>query len=544
MAYFISSKKNSVESSKSKAKGLLERLYVYKYLIIKFKDYISKFFKIKKSFKYNKMKIILIYPPTGWFSDYNTPTGLLYIGTVLRNEGHEVSLVDCSIEPKYNEILEEEIKNADILGVYAMSVHIKYLLPLLRRLKKINNSILFIWGGPHAMIFHEQTAKSALADIVCKGEGEEVMIEIVKGIESNNLNLHNIKGITFKEKGTIHTTPYREYIDMDTLPILDWSLLKQEVMKIVSNSVCRVQASRGCPYPCTFCINLLTYNRKMRYRDPNSILEEIDYLIKTYNIKRVGFRDEIFISNRDQVKAIAQGLIDRNLKITWIGNPRVEYLRERYLDDDFLRLLVKSGCNKLQTGGESGSERILRFLRKGIKVKDILNFTIRCKKFNIKPLIAFMTSIPTETRKEQKETIKLIRDILYICPEAFINGPANFRPYPGGELYEFCVKNYNLKMPRTLEEWANIEMLGGAKLPWIRKLYLSLFLWMSIKAATFNKTIIFNIFKKKSYKYFGFYIFSIISKIRLRYLFYKFPIEFFLLHIYYKYLIKSLPDYS
>ncbi len=490
------------------------------------------------------MKIILLYPPTGWFDNYNTPTGLLYVGTVLRKEGYNVKLVDCSVEPNYNEILEKEIRDADILGIYAMSVHIKFLLPLLKRLKKINDKMLIIWGGPHAMLFHEQTAKSDFADIVCKGEGEEVMLEIVKAIKSNNLILHNIKGITFKENGTVQTTPYREYIDMDTLPILDWSLLKKDVMEVVSNTVCRVQASRGCPYACTFCINLLTYNRKLRYRNPDKILNEIEYLIKTYNIKRVGFRDEVFISNRDQVKAIAQGLLDRKLQISWLGNPRVEYLRKRYLDDDYLQLLVDSGCDKLQTGGESGSERVLKFLRKGIKVKDIMTFIIRCKKFNIRPLIAFMTGLPTETKKEQKETLKLIRDILYICPEANINGPANFRPYPGGELYDFCVKNYNLKMPNTLEEWTNIEMLGGGKTPWIRKLYFNQFLWMSTKATTYNKKIIFELFQKKSLKYYGIFIFSTISKFRLRFLFYKLPFEFLLLHIYYKYIVKVPPDYS
>lgn len=152
-----------------------------------------------------------------------------------------------------------------------MGIHIKQLLPLLKHLKKINNKLLIVWGGPHAMLFHEQTAESNLADIVCKGEGEEVLLEIVRGLESGNLNLHEIKGITFKENGQIYSTPYREYIDMNKLPILDWSLIKPEVMDIVSKSICRVHASRGCPYPCTFCINLLTYNRTMRYRDPKLI---------------------------------------------------------------------------------------------------------------------------------------------------------------------------------------------------------------------------------------------------------------------------------
>lgn len=490
------------------------------------------------------MKTILIYPPINIIQKYNTPTGLLYVGTVLRKSGYNIKLIDCSVEPKYKKILENEIIDTDVLGVYAMSIHIKQLLPLLKHLKQINNKLLIVWGGPHAMLFHEQTAESNLADIVCKGEGEEVLLEIVRGLESGNLNLHEIKGITFKENGQIYSTPYREYIDMNKLPILDWSLIKPEVMDIVSKSICRVQASRGCPYKCTFCINLLTYNRTMRYRDPKLILDEIEYLVKNYNVKRIGFRDEVFLTNRKQVREIAQGLIDKQLKVSWIGNPRVEFLRERYIDDEFIQLLVDSGLNKLQAGGESGSHRILKFLRKGIKVKDILNFIIRLKKFNIVPVIAFMTGIPTETKKEQKETLKLIRDILYISPETFINGPANFRPYPGGELYDFCVKNYNFKMPQSLEGWANIEILGGTKLPWVKNLSLNTYLWMSVRASKFTRQKLMSDIRNNLIKGIAKFIFSKVSRFRLRYLFYKFPIEFILISFYHKYIAKVVPEYS
>ena len=466
------------------------------------------------------MRIILIYSPIGEITVYNTPTGLLYIGTILKENGYDIQLIDCSVESDYEKILEQEIKDTDILGIYAMSVHIRYLLPLLKRLKQIKNKLLIVWGGPHAILFPEQTAKSRFADIVCKGEGEEVMLEIVRGYESGKLDLHKINGIAFKEDGNIYSNPYREFIDMNTLPILDWSLIKKEVMNVIKNSICRVQASRGCPYPCTFCINWLTNNQKMRYRDSKNVLDEIEYLYKKYNIKRIGFRDEVFMSNKQQVKEIAQGLIDRKIKITWIGNPRCEYLRERYTDDSYLKLLVESGCDKLQFGGESGSNRILKFLRKGIKVKDILNFVRRTKKFNIIPLIAFLTGIPTETKKEQLKTLRLIRDIKHIYPEAFINGPANFRPYPGGELYDLCVNQYSLKMPQSLEEWATIDVLGGTRPPWIKKMHLNTYLWFSVAATTFKTEFLIEKMHKNLLRFIGLLVFSIVSKFRLRYVFY------------------------
>ena len=490
------------------------------------------------------MKILLIYPPTGQITHYNTPTGLLYVGTVLKKSGYDVRLVDCSVEPAYRDILDEEVKDTDIIGIYAMSVHIRYLLPELARLKQINDRVKIVWGGPHALLFPEQTAKSPFADVVVKGEGEEAMLEIVRGYESGKLDLHNILGIAFREDGQVYTTEYRDFIDMDTLPFLDWTLVKKEVFDAVRKSIIRVQASRGCPYKCAFCINVLTKNKKMRYRTAENVLDEIEHLYNEYKIQRVGFRDELFMSNRRQVKAIAEGLIERKIPITWLANPRCEYLKESYIDDDYLKLLAESGCTKLQTGGESGSQRILDLLRKDIKVDDILNFVRRVTKFNMVPLVAFMTGIPTETKQEQLETLRLIRDIRRINPKTTINGPANYRPYPGGELYDLCLKKYGLKMPQSLEEWASAEILGGTRPPWVKRMYFNQYIWSSLLAATAPRQAIRERLQKNPLKGMAFVLFSIVARLRLRFAFYRLPIEFHLLDWYYRYILKKVPNFS
>lgn len=493
----------------------------------------------------SKLKIILLYPPTGGMAEYNTPTGLLYIATVLKKNGYNVVLVDCSVEPNYRQILENEIKNTDLLGVYAMSIHIKYLLPELARLKKINPGVKIIWGGPHASLFPEQTVLSDLADIVVPGEGEEVMLEISRGLESGRLNLHEIKGVTFKENGSIISTPDRDFIDMNELPFIDWSFLKKEVFEVVKRTIIRIQASRGCPYKCTFCINVVSKNKKMRYRTANSVLDEIEYLYKEFEIKRVGFRDEVFMSNRRQVEDIAKGLLERNIRITWLANPRAEYLRESYVDDNYIKLLADSGCNKLQTGGESGSQRVLDFLKKGCKVEDILTFVKRAKKFNITTVVSFITGLPTETKEEQAQTLRLIRDILRIQPKAFINGPQFFRPYPGGELYDLCVKKYNIKMPNSLEEWARADILGGAHPPWVDKSYFNQYLWISTKAASkYSNAFIWEKMLRNPLKGIGVFLLAKISKFRLNHVFYKFPFEFRLLDWYHRLILKKIPELS
>lgn len=491
-----------------------------------------------------KLKIVLVYAPTGEISNYNTPTGLLYIASVLKKRGNKVRLVDCSVEPSYNKILNNEIQDADILGVYAMSTDIRYLLPLLKGLKKINKKIKIIWGGPHATLFSEQTAKSPLCDIVVRREGEETILEIVEGYESGKIDLHKIKGIVFKEGNKIFRTEDHDFIDLNKLPFIDWSFVKPEVMDNIKNSIIRVQASRGCPYNCAFCINVVSGNRKKRYRDAKKVLDEIEHLYKKYGIKRVGFRDEIFMIDRDQIRDIAQGLIDRNIKITWLANVRATQLKESYIDDDYLQLLVDSGCDKLQCGGESGSQRVLNLLRKGITPNDILYFVKRATRFNIIPLVAFMTAIPTETEEEQMQTLSLIRDILRINPNTAINGPAVYRPYPGGDLYDMCVKKYNLKIPNSLEEWTKTDILGGSRPSWIKKMYFYEHIWTSIALATFKSKTIWRHILKNPIRGLAILFLARLSKLRLNFLFYKFPFEFLLLDWYYGFIIRRIPKFS
>ncbi len=492
------------------------------------------------------MKIVLIYPPQRDISIYNTPTGLLYIATVLKNSGYNVRFIDCSVEPHYRDTLDKEILDADILGVYAMSVHVRYIVPELLRLKKLNKRMKIVWGGPHAMLFPEQTAKSDLADIVVRSEGEDVMLEIIRGYESANADLHKIKGISFKDNGKVITTADRDFVDINSLPFVDWTFIRKEVMNVIRKSIIRVQASRGCPYSCAFCINVVTKNGRMRYRNPDKVVSEIEYLYREYGIKRVGFRDEVFMSDRRQVKEIAQGILNKGIKISWLANPRVEYLRESYIDDVYLKLLADSGCDKLSCGAESGSQRILDLLRKNIKVEDVLNFVRRTKKFHIVPVVSFMTGVPTETDVEQFETLRLIRKIASLNPEAFIAGPQNFRPYPGGQLYDMCVKQYGLKTPDSLEEWANADTLGGISPPWIKRMYFNQYIWRSIYTATYYTPVRMlkklkegNMFKKML-----FLCFLILSKLRFRYLFYKFPFEFHIFDWYYRFIKKSIPQMS
>ena len=497
----------------------------------------------------HKTKIIMLYPPCGYFHHYNTPTGILYVATVLKEKGYEVKFVDCFIETDYRMKIMNELDGVLCVGAYCMSTHIKYLLPLLQEIKDAKPGIKVVLGGPHPTLFPEQTAEDELVDFVVRGEGEETMLELVGALEGGEMDFSHIKGICYKQDGKVISTPDREFLDMDSLPFVDWSLMCPTAIKSMASLIGRVQTSRGCPFKCAFCINVVTNNRKMRYRSPAKVVDEIEHIVKHFGVKRIGIRDEIFLVNRQHVREIAEGIIRRRIKITWIANPHIKYLRETWVDDEFLNLLAQAGCDKLQSGAESGSQRILDMLHKTITPDDILNSVRRTKQYGITPLVAFLTGIPGETGEEQLATMRLIWRILEAAPETFINGPAMYRPYPGGELYEKCVREYGLKMPKTLRGWMHLDVVGGTKPPWVKRMYFVQNLWTHVTFARFsNLGQLRGVCKKIAKKYgvvvaIAAFIFAKIAHFRLKHCFYFFPIEFWLLHIYWR--IKGeVPEYS
>lgn len=514
-------------------------------------------------------KIVMIYPPTGNITDYNTPTGTLYVSTYLQEHGYDVRFIDCSVEENWHERVLKEVKDAICFGSYCMSIHIKHLVPLMEEVKAANPKIKIVLGGAHPTLFPEQTAAEPLVDFVVRGEGEGTMLELVQFIEKGATEFSSVKGISFKKfpdsgitgndyqntissnnfAGVIYNTPDREFMDMDKLPFVNWNFLCKKALDSMKARISRIQTSRGCPFKCSFCINVVSKNSRMRYRSASRVLDEMEYMINTWGVNRFGVRDEVFLTNRKQVREFAQGIIDRGLKVTWFANPHIKYTRESWIDDEFMSLLVRSGCNKLQCGGESGSQRILDMLHKTITPEDILNFVKRAHKYNIVPLVAFMTGLPSETKEEQLETLKLIWQILEVAPECFINGAAMFRPYPGGELYERCVKEYNLKMPTSFRGWMHVETIGGTKPPWVKDLYFSQNLWTHTMFARYEKLgQLTDICKKINKKYGLFaavaaYVWGKVSYYRLKYNYYGFPIDFMALQAYW-HCRKEIPELS
>lgn len=419
-----------------------------------------------------KNKILLINtipaPLEGEIIESNISPGLLSIGTwLIKKSNFQVKMIDCLVEKNYLEMIKKEIKEGEVflVGLSVMTFCIPNALEITRLIKNIAPQIKIIWGGIHIKLYPEQTIAHPLIDFIAYNEGEKPMLNLANCL-ANKKPYNKVKGIMYKKNGKIIKTPPEDFLDLNELGIPDYTLLNPVVFnkKIIS-----IQTSRGCPHRCTFCINFVTKNNKWRYLTAENVIKEIEFLYKKYHVKIIDFKDECFFVNKERTEKIVDILLKKNFNLSFIGNIRADYFTKGLINQEILNKMKTAKFYNLGLSPEFGSQRMRDFIKKDITEKDIFTAVNMLKKAGIGATYAFMTGFPKETKEDTLATVKLAQKIynlnkgmniikegdrVYIWREKNrISGPEIYRPYPGGELYEYIVQKYNWSSPETLEDW-------------------------------------------------------------------------------------------
>lgn len=294
-------------------------------------------------------------------------------------------------------------------------------------------------GGPHPTIFPEEVVSDPDIDFVVLGEGELSFLELVKSLMTHE-DFENVPGIGFSKRGSVVINPPRLPIEnLDLLPFPARHLLPMDVhigfnFLYYGKPATTMIASRGCPFNCSFCQPTLRkiFGRKSRRRSPENVVDEIEYLIKKYDIKLIIFHDDTFTLNRKWVMDVCDEIIKRNLKIKWICNSRADTLDER-----LLKKLKEAGCVELRIGVESGNQWILdNILKKGITINQVRDTFKLIRKCGFKRAWAFfMVGSPGETRDMIQDSIRLAREI----KPTHVNISITL-PLPGTELWNIAGK--------------------------------------------------------------------------------------------------------
>jgi len=401
-----------------------------------------------------KNKILLLYPKFHKvdFDAKSYPLGILTIGTLLEKQGYQVKLIDFLVEDNPLDILKKELDdNVLCVGISVMTPQISNALKISQMVRDADKNIPIVWGGIHSTLFPEQVIDNSLIDFLLVSEGELSFPKLLKFFEGN-YDLKNVPGLVYKKNGQVFQNKELELIDLNDLPILNYNLLSPKTLKF---DLIILNTSRGCPYRCTFCVNVALDNRKWRFQKADKVLKELDYIINKLGYKKLKFQEDNFFVDKQRVSDILDGINQKGLKFKWVTSCRVDYFKDDYINNQFLKRLKQSGCYKLMFGAESGSQRVLDFLKKGTTIEQIIRSAQMCQKHGIRANYSFMCALPTETKVERVKTLKLIDKLLAIGPEIEIISPQPYRPYPGDELAYQCEK-IGYKFPDKLEDWSKV----------------------------------------------------------------------------------------
>jgi len=418
------------------------------------------------------MKTLLIDPPFyRLISFYNRyfPIGLTTVGTFLKKTGWDVVIydADCNHDPQHMDYtalarhyrvyldsfkdrshpvwkeVEDTIAgvNPDIAGISIWTTYAASAFHVAMLCKKVNPDCVVVMGGPHATVKADEIlAISPHVDYVIKGEGEITLAELVKHRAYGRNWPLSIPGLSFRHKSAIiHNPAQQPTKDLDRFPFPDRSLLMNKD-KYTSEDMGLIMTSRGCPYACSYCA---THTKAVRYRSIDSVINEIKLVKKEYKTTQFSFKDDSFTVNRNRVERFCDRLIAERLNINWECNTRVDLVTE-----SLLAKMKKAGCNSIKVGVESGSERVLQSMNKGITHQQVKRAASLFNKLGIHWTGYFMMGVPGEKVTDVYKTL----DLMYLLKPHFASVSV-YEPFPGTPMFVEGLKRGLVKPEMTIDDF-------------------------------------------------------------------------------------------
>jgi len=320
-------------------------------------------------------------------------------------------------------------------------------------LKSLNKDAKLVLVGPHASALPQDTLDmSKDIDIVCRGEYDYTLLDIAQTFESGG-DLKNVKGILFRKDEKAVLTPIRPFIqNLDSLPFV--SKVYKQFLNVYDYfySMClypmiQIFSSRGCPYHCTYCVwPQVLMGHQFRTRSIKNLVDEIEYIQKDLPmIEEIIMEDDTFTFDKPRLLEFCKEIQERNLDVSWTANARADISME------LLKEMKKSGCRMLIVGYESGSQKLLNNVRKGIKIETMREFAINANKIGIKTMACFLIGLPGETPQTAEETYQFAK---YANPDWFFFNLAC--PFPGTEFYAWC-KEKGYLVSEDFSDWVDDE---------------------------------------------------------------------------------------
>jgi radical SAM superfamily enzyme YgiQ (UPF0313 family) len=413
--------------------------------------------------------VVLLFPRTGYDFGFGLapPHGLLALSAYLRAAAvpNRVVVIDQRVERDWRGLLLRELQARPLLvGISSMTgVQLRHALALARLVREHSPATPVVFGGVHVSLLPEQTLRCESIDMGIVGEGEEPLRALVQALnDRDDVARARIPGLAWKEGGRVVVNPRGPPPDLSALPVDRFAGIEVERYVFRRGALTSGreldlgETSRGCFRQCAYCYNTVFNEGRWRGLDADATVAMIRRHVEAYRLESVWLRDDNFFADVDRAAKVIEGVARSGICLYLPGITIQEFKR---LTPETLRALGGMGA-QLRFGVESGSEDVLRLIRKGIHPEEVHEVNRECARYGLVPSYNFMVGFPGERRADVIATVRMMKRLRRENPAAQLNAVNLYTPYPGTALFERYLAEDPAGVPSTVEEWTTFHHLN------------------------------------------------------------------------------------
>ncbi|MDG6927379.1 MAG: B12-binding domain-containing radical SAM protein [Nitrososphaerota archaeon] len=356
----------------------------------------------------NSVDVLLINPPQNaelrtLLELHGPPMASMYLAGYARAKGYTPRILDLDMENMTKEQVTSYVSSLSprVVGMTAFTSTVKVAYSLLAEIKRALPNALTVIGGPHVTFMPDEALSQEGIDVAAMGEGEATLDDLIGTYESGK-PLEGVRGIAYKKDGSMKLNQPRPMIEnLDEVPFPARDLVSYERYRWNGVLEAPIMTTRGCTFRCQYCSSSEMMGRRYRTRSVQNVIDEIRDVQEKYHVRDIEFIDDTFTLNMKRASEVMKSIVKEKLDVKLALSSRVNTINEDLMQD-----LKKGGTANMYFGVESGSQRVLDLMQKGIKLEQAASAVNLAKKYNVGVLCSYIVGFPGETPEEMDQTIK------------------------------------------------------------------------------------------------------------------------------------------
>jgi len=395
------------------------------------------------------------------------PLALIAIGSALDPAEYDVVIVDGRLlADPLGTVLRAINADTVCIGITVLTgAPIADVLRITRGVRAAHEALPIVWGGWHPSLFPAECLEEPGVTACVTAQGEDTFRELLARFRDGQ-PIDGVAGCAHRgTDGAVVVEPKRTMRDLNEFPTHDFGLIDVErYFAAKKRRQLDYISSQGCRFRCTFCADPFVYERGWSGLDAPRMGAELERLWRRHRFDDLNFQDETYFTHRERVIAVSEEFLRRDLRFTWAATMRADQ-GVRFTDEEWA-LCKRSGLRRVMVGVESGSQAMMDWLKKDIKLEQVFETAATMVRHGIAGIFPFIVGFPDETDESVEATMSVIERLRRMSPE-FEVSVYFYQPYPGSPIADL-VWERGYRKPETLSEWAAFDYVGSYG-PWVSK---------------------------------------------------------------------------